>query len=78
MTEYCTFYDTCEHYQLQLTGQCFDCFNDQNHAICINCLKRCHRGHRITNIRINSAFCDCKNAERCKCVKLVNATTDTK
>lgn len=69
MSEYCTFYDTGTNYRQQLTGQCFDCFKDPNHALCINCLNKCHKDHHITNIKFSNAFCDCKDSGKCFCVK---------
>jgi serine protease inhibitor len=63
----CTYSDTGRSYSEQMVGQCFDCFEERNHAICINCLNKCHRGHHITNIRLMNAFCDCAESGECKC-----------
>jgi hypothetical protein len=64
---HCTHDLTGNEYYFQLTGQCFDCFKDSNHAICINCLNKCHKNHHIVNLRINGSFCDCFDSGKCQC-----------
>lgn len=69
MSADCTFDTTGKDYVYQIVGQCFDCFTDPNHAICIHCMNKCHKNHHITNIRTTNSFCDCPLVlkERCVC-----------
>ena len=73
----CTFYKTGKSYETQLIGQCFDCFTEKNHAICFNCLQKCHNGHHISNIRTANAFCDCVESDKCKCRQKSFPTDDS-
>jgi len=34
----CTFLRTGNKYEKQIVGQCFDCMEESNHAIYLNCL----------------------------------------
>ena len=68
MSADCTFDTTGKDYVYQIVGQCFDCFTDPNHAICIHCMNRCHKNHHITNIRTTNAFCDCPLVLKGRCV----------
>jgi serpin B len=65
----CTFEETGRNYVPQLVGQCFKCFTDPHHTICMSCMKICHKNHPITNIRTTNAFCDCPLNCICQCSK---------
>jgi serine protease inhibitor len=64
----CTFDSTGKDYVYQIVGQCFDCFTDPHHAICIHCMNKCHKNHHITNIRTANSFCDCPLVLKNRCV----------
>uniref|UniRef100_A0A1I7TAV9 F-box domain-containing protein n=1 Tax=Caenorhabditis tropicalis TaxID=1561998 RepID=A0A1I7TAV9_9PELO len=39
--------------------RCVTCNTTERNAICINCIKCCHRGHEIELVRYDRFFCDC-------------------
>jgi serpin B len=71
----CTLTNTGKKYVQQLVGQCFECFSDSSHAICIHCINRCHKNHNVTNVRVANAFCDCPSKCNCLCYTKTNELT---
>lgn len=48
--------------------RCLTCENSESDAICINCVKSCHKNHQIQFVRHDRFFCDCgAGALSCDC-----------
>ncbi|CAH1263615.1 FBXO11 [Branchiostoma lanceolatum] len=39
--------------------RCSTCNTTERNAICVNCIRKCHRGHQVEFIRHDRFFCDC-------------------
>uniref|UniRef100_A0A8R1HQH9 F-box domain-containing protein n=2 Tax=Caenorhabditis japonica TaxID=281687 RepID=A0A8R1HQH9_CAEJA len=39
--------------------RCTTCNTTERNAICLNCIKHCHRGHTVELVRFDRFFCDC-------------------
>lgn len=49
--------------------RCLTCGSSENDAICVNCIKTCHKNHQIQFIRHDRFFCDCgAGALGCDCL----------
>jgi F-box protein 11 len=49
--------------------RCLTCDSSESDAICANCVKSCHRDHRVQFVRHDRFFCDCgAGALGCDCV----------
>ena len=64
----CTFYSTSKKHQSQQYYNCEDCFSEPFYGCCVVCVEKCHKGHKISEIKESSSFfCDCPVTEGVKC-----------
>ena len=56
----CTFSATGETLKFQMYFHCSDCGLDQEgDAICVSCIRKCHKGHKTKYVGLEECFCDC-------------------
>eukprot|EP01080_Neovahlkampfia_damariscottae_P007127 gene7127-11290_t len=70
----CSFGSTDENLKFQMFYYCSDCgLDNEGDAICVSCIRKCHKGDKIKYVAIEECFCDCvrqrEGKEPCKCIK---------
>ncbi|VDO32166.1 unnamed protein product [Haemonchus placei] len=50
---------SCTSFPMHDFYRCVSCNTTDRNAICINCIKNCHRGHTVEFVRHDRFFCDC-------------------
>ncbi|CAD6193207.1 unnamed protein product [Caenorhabditis auriculariae] len=50
---------SCTSFPMHEFYRCATCNTTERNAICINCIKTCHRGHTVELVRYDRFFCDC-------------------
>jgi F-box protein 11 len=57
---YCLFkISSCTSFPMHDFYRCLTCHTTDRNAICVNCIKVCHRGHKVEFVRHDRFFCDC-------------------
>jgi len=49
----------CTSFPMHDFYKCLTCRTSDRNAICINCIKTCHRDHEVEFVRHDRFFCDC-------------------
>ncbi|KAI6237290.1 hypothetical protein M3Y95_00249500 [Aphelenchoides besseyi] len=50
---------SCTSFPMHDFYKCITCRTTERNAICINCIKVCHKGHEVEFVRHDRFFCDC-------------------
>ncbi|VDM96642.1 unnamed protein product [Thelazia callipaeda] len=50
---------SCTSFPMHDFYRCFSCNTTERNAICISCIKACHKGHIVEFVRHDRFFCDC-------------------
>uniref|UniRef100_A0AC35U3W8 F-box only protein 11 n=1 Tax=Rhabditophanes sp. KR3021 TaxID=114890 RepID=A0AC35U3W8_9BILA len=50
---------SCTSFPMHDFYRCITCNTTDRNAICINCIKVCHKGHEVEFVRHDRFFCDC-------------------
>ncbi|CAJ0564686.1 unnamed protein product, partial [Mesorhabditis spiculigera] len=50
---------SCTSFPMHDFYRCNSCNTTERNAICINCIKSCHKGHQVEFVRHDRFFCDC-------------------
>ncbi|VDO31155.1 unnamed protein product [Brugia timori] len=57
---YCLFkISSCTSFPMHDFYRCISCNTTDRNAICVNCIKSCHKGHNVEFVRHDRFFCDC-------------------
>jgi len=57
---YCLFkISSCTSFPMHDFYRCITCNTTDRNAICVNCIRVCHRGHDVEFVRHDRFFCDC-------------------
>jgi F-box protein 11 len=57
---YCLFkISSCTSFPMHDFYRCVTCNTTDRNAICINCIRVCHKGHQVEFVRHDRFFCDC-------------------
>ncbi len=65
MSSECTFNTTGEKYTKQEWAACYTCFGSGDFGACMYCIKTCHIGHDIGEVRTSNFYCDCGHLGIC-------------
>ncbi|KAM3717493.1 F-box protein [Dirofilaria immitis] len=50
---------SCTSFPMHDFYRCISCNTTDRNAICVNCIKSCHKGHNVEFVRHDRFFCDC-------------------
>jgi len=50
---------SCTSFPMHDFYKCLTCHTSDRNAICVNCIKTCHRDHQVEFVRHDRFFCDC-------------------
>jgi F-box protein 11 len=50
---------SCTSFPMHDFYRCVSCNTNSRQAICVNCIKQCHKGHVVEFVRHDRFFCDC-------------------